>query len=124
MTDNVEKILNRFFFKDVNGIWTGNIGNNKFLIRQDKSTNQELVLKTSCAVSGAKGDLFAFLDEQKKMGKIKTFNMDEDLLSLTYTCNNNDSEFEFFLKDLHVIKYGKQMLIKSRTFQHFYAQNV
>ncbi|UTC98653.1 hypothetical protein E4N83_10470 [Treponema denticola] len=100
MTDNVEKILNRFFFKDVNGIWTGNIGNNKFLIRQDKSTNQELVLKTSCAVSGSKGDLFAFLDEQKKMGKIKTFNMDEDLLSLTYTCNKNDSEFEFFLKDL------------------------
>ncbi|UTY29743.1 hypothetical protein [Treponema putidum] len=100
MTDNISKILSGFFFKDVNGIWTGSIGRNKFLVRQDKLTDQELVLKTSCAVRGSKGDLFGFLDEQKQKGKIKNFNMDENLLSLTYACGDNDSEFEFFLKNL------------------------
>lgn len=103
MTDNMEKLLNRLFFKDINGIWTGSIGNNKFLIRQDKLTDQELALKTSCAVSGSKGDLFSFLDEQKKMGRVKTFSMDEDLLSLTYSYGDSDFEFESFLKDLSAL---------------------
>ncbi len=100
MTDNIKEMLNRLFFNNTNNIWTGCLGNNKFLIRQDEKSNQEITIKTSCAISEKNEDLLKFLDEQKNSGKIKSFNVDGNLLSLTYALSDNDSEFEYFLKDL------------------------
>lgn len=101
MTEGVKEILTHsFLFKDINGTWVGSINNHKFLITQDKVAKEELQLKTSCATNESKDELFSFLDEQKTNGKIKSYDVDKNLLSIIYIQGKSDSEFEFFLKDI------------------------
>ena len=98
MKENIKEILNRLFFKEINGIWIGKIGNNKVIIMQDKSNDQELLLKTASTTNSANEQLFKFLDEQKNNNKIKTFNVEKNLLSLK--CSADYCDFDVFLKDL------------------------
>ena len=100
MAENIKEVLERLFFKKISDSWIGSIGNNKFIIKQDKPTDREFILKTSCLTAGSNEELLRFLDEEKNKGKVKTFNVNGNLLSITYALSNNDSEFEYFLKDI------------------------
>ena len=100
MKENIKEVLNRFFFKEINSAWVGSIGNSKFTISQDKINKQNLILKTSCAISTSNEELLKFLDEQKQKNNVEMFSMEGNLLSLTYILKDDASDVEYFLKDL------------------------
>lgn len=103
MTENIKEILKSLFFKDINDIWIGSIDGNHFIISQDKLKPKEILVKVSCAIDGESEQLFQFLDKQKNENGIKTFNVEGDFLSLTYTLKDNSYDFETFLRELSKI---------------------
>lgn len=100
MIENIKEVLERLFFKKINDTWVGSVGNNKFIIKEDKSTARRLTLKASCVIGGSNEELIKFLEEEKKRDRIKTFNVDKNLLSITYALSDGDCEFECFCKEL------------------------